>query len=489
MALLTAVPAESPYPLLTLPQMSSRPWLCSLVFLFCDLLVIGVTGGVALYGASMGSIYTVGRYCDLLATLGSFFGPTLGIFLGVFVTSRLYPAFVHNPVAELHRISVALTMSFAAIAWSVIVVRGPVVYPARALFVWWLLALIATPWLRSVVRERLCRRPWWGIPVAVFHTGESSSEIIRELQLHPEIGLRPVAVLSAPLAMRPRHGVPVFDIRQAPAVKAHGVKHAMVSLPDIGAGKLPAEIETFATVFPHLKVLHGSTALYNLSAEACQLGGYLAVEVRRDLLLPLPRMLKRALDLMLVVLVLPGAGLAILILSVLVRLESPGPVFFGHRRVGRGCASIRVWKLRTMRMNGEDLLKSALAQDGSMREEWLRNRKLRRDPRLTRVGRMLRRASLDELPQLWNVLLGEMSLVGPRPIVEEEIATYGRSFSLYCRVAPGITGLWQVSGRNAISVPERVRLDSYYVHNWSPWLDLHILARTARAVLSGQGAY
>jgi Undecaprenyl-phosphate galactose phosphotransferase WbaP len=245
----------------------------------------------------------------------------------------------------------------------------------------------------------------------------------------------------------------------------------------------------FESLFPRLMILHSPAALYNLSVDACQLAGCLAVEVRRDLLLPLPRLTKRAIDLIVVALALPGVMLAILVLSVLVRLESPGPVFFAHPRIGRGCRTFRAWKIRTMQVNGEELLKNALAQDGSMREEWLRNRKLRRDPRLTRVGRWLRRASLDELPQLWNVLLGEMSLVGPRPIVEEEIAAYGQSFSLYCRVTPGITGLWQVSGRNAVSISERVRLDSYYVRNWSPWLDLHILARTAKVVLTGQGAY
>ena len=182
-------------------------------------------------------------------------------------------------------------------------------------------------------------------------------------------------------------------------------------------------------------------------------------------------------------------ALTILLLAVLVRLESPGPVFYGHRRIGRDHSTFRIWKIRTMQVNGDELLQNALAKDGALREEWLRDRKLRHDPRITRVGRWLRKTSLDELPQVWNVLRGEMSLVGPRPIVEEEIATYGQNFSLYCRVTPGLTGLWQVSGRNAVSSRDRVRLDSYYVRNWSPWLDLHILARTARVVLTGQGAY
>ena len=123
------------------------------------------------------------------------------------------------------------------------------------------------------------------------------------------------------------------------------------------------------------------------------------------------------------------------------------------------------------------------------RQAWERDQKLKRDPRVTPIGRFLRRTSLDELPQLWNILRGEMSLVGPRPIVEEEIARYGDKFPLYIKVIPGLTGLWQVSGRNNITYEERVSLDAYYVRNWSVWLDVYILLRTVWVVLTGEGAY
>ncbi len=236
-------------------------------------------------------------------------------------------------------------------------------------------------------------------------------------------------------------------------------------------------------------IIHSLAALYSHTVDTREVGVSLAVEVRRDLLLPLPRFAKRVIDLVIVCSCLPAVGLTILLLGILVRLESPGPAFYGHRRIGRFYSTFRTWKIRTMQVNGDELLQKALAEDGALREEWLRDRKLRRDPRITRVGKFLRKTSLDELPQIWNVLLGEMSLVGPRPIVEEEVATYGQNFSLYCRVTPGLTGLWQVSGRNEVSLHDRVRLDSYYVRNWSPWLDLHILARTAKVVLTGQGAY
>jgi lipopolysaccharide/colanic/teichoic acid biosynthesis glycosyltransferase len=129
-----------------------------------------------------------------------------------------------------------------------------------------------------------------------------------------------------------------------------------------------------------------------------------------------------------------------------------------------------------------------LAKHPEAAYEWRCNHKLKNDVRITRLGRFLRRWSLDELPQMWNILKGDMSLVGPRPIVDDEILRYGDQFALYKQVIPGLTGLWQVSGRSDTTYPERVALDTYYIRNWSPWLDVYLLARTVEVVLKGQGA-
>ena len=142
-----------------------------------------------------------------------------------------------------------------------------------------------------------------------------------------------------------------------------------------------------------------------------------------------------------------------------------------------------------MHVDGDRILQTYLAQSPQMRNEWERDRKLRHDPRITRVGKLLRRTSLDELPQLWNVLLGQMSLVGPRPIIDEEVPLYGDKFDLYLKVLPGITGLWQVSGRSDTTYEERVKLDEYYVRNWSVWLDIYILTKTVWVALRAKGAY
>lgn len=201
------------------------------------------------------------------------------------------------------------------------------------------------------------------------------------------------------------------------------------------------------------------------------------------------RVLKRSVDLLFG---LAGALVALpltLLIALAILVESGGPVLFSHARVGRGSRRFRLWKFRTMVQNSEEVLAAHLAEDPVSAAEWAATHKLRRDPRVTRVGRFLRRYSLDELPQIWNVLRGDMSVAGPRPIVETEIARYGSAFPLYALARPGLTGLWQVSGRNDTTYKKRVELDAFYVRNWSLSLDLSLILRTVKVVLRGHGAY
>jgi Undecaprenyl-phosphate galactose phosphotransferase WbaP len=176
-------------------------------------------------------------------------------------------------------------------------------------------------------------------------------------------------------------------------------------------------------------------------------------------------------------------------IALVVKLTSPGPIFYAHSRIGRHGKRFKAWKFRTMRKDADLVLREHLARTPAARAEWHRDHKLRDDPRVTRFGKLARRLSLDELPQIWNVLKGDMSLVGPRPIVEDEIWRYGDIFRLYTTVKPGITGMWQVSGRNDIGYTERVLLDQFYIRHWSPWLDVYILAKTIVALLNRSGAY
>jgi Undecaprenyl-phosphate galactose phosphotransferase WbaP len=170
-------------------------------------------------------------------------------------------------------------------------------------------------------------------------------------------------------------------------------------------------------------------------------------------------------------------------------LDSRGPIVYSQKRLGRGNKPFKVYKFRSMVKNADEVLKEHLAAYPELRREWEETHKLKDDPRVTRVGRFIRRYSLDELPQLWNVLKGDMSLVGPRPIVDAEVARYDDAFGLYCLVRPGMTGYWQVSGRSNTSYERRVELDSFYIRNWSIWLDITILMGTVGVVVYGDGAY
>lgn len=200
------------------------------------------------------------------------------------------------------------------------------------------------------------------------------------------------------------------------------------------------------------------------------------------------RWVKRGADLILATLLLILTSPVFLVLSMHIRRDG-GKVLYGHTRVGRYGKPFRCLKFRTMCQDGDLVLQQLLARDPVARGEWEKDFKLRSDPRITRVGHFLRRTSLDELPQLINVIRGEMSLVGPRPIVTSELERYGDYANLYLQVWPGMTGLWQVSGRNDTGYGRRVELDSWYVQNWSLWCDILILIKTVGAVLQRRGAY
>ncbi len=202
------------------------------------------------------------------------------------------------------------------------------------------------------------------------------------------------------------------------------------------------------------------------------------------------RTIKRSMDLSLsLILVLLLSPIFILI-ALAVKLSSPGPIIFRQRRIGYRGRPFYVYKFRTMYVDAEERLKELLERDPEAREEWNRHFKLKNDPRITPIGRFLRKYSLDELPQLFNVLKGEMSLVGPRPVKKEELEKYyGEYAQFYMMVLPGITGLWQVSGRSNLTYEDRVKLDTWYVLNWSLWLDITILVKTPIVVLKKEGAY
>ena len=205
------------------------------------------------------------------------------------------------------------------------------------------------------------------------------------------------------------------------------------------------------------------------------------------LLLPIPRLFKAVIEKFIAALFLLLLSPLFIILTILVKLTSHGPAFYVSERIGLKGHKFKILKYRTMRLQSDEQLEQILSESPKLAQEWSRQFKLDNDPRITPLGRFLRKTSLDELPQLWNVLCGDMAIVGPRPIVEEEIEKHGSAYDEIISVKPGITGLWQVSGRNELSYEERVRINLYYIRNWSIWLDYYILLKTPHEIFSAHG--
>lgn len=199
-------------------------------------------------------------------------------------------------------------------------------------------------------------------------------------------------------------------------------------------------------------------------------------------------LMKRVIDLSLALPLLVFLSPILLLIALIVRMSDGGTALYAQKRCGAHNKVFTCYKFRTMRVDADKRLEALLASDPVAAEQWREYQKLDPDPRITAVGGFLRKSSLDELPQLINILRGEMSIIGPRPVTPREIHRYGEFFAYYSAVRPGVTGLWQVNGRNKLTYPERVALDVQYVRNWSIWMDLAILAKTVPAVLFGSGA-
>jgi len=204
---------------------------------------------------------------------------------------------------------------------------------------------------------------------------------------------------------------------------------------------------------------------------------------------PIGGISKRGIDIVIALIALIVFSPLFLMIAALVKFTDGGSVFYGHRRIGHNGQEFRCMKFRTMVQNGEKVLQDYLRNNPDAYEEWRTTRKLQNDPRVTAVGAVLRKLSLDELPQLFNILKGEMSIVGPRPVVADELEMYEASASYYLQTRPGLTGLWQVSGRNDVSYETRVAMDTMYVKNWSITRDLLIIVRTVPAVCMSRGSY
>ncbi|MBI9021340.1 MAG: exopolysaccharide biosynthesis polyprenyl glycosylphosphotransferase, partial [Verrucomicrobia bacterium] len=401
---------------------------------------------------------------------------------------RVVPAWGIGAVEELRRTQLLL-MAVFAIAGIVVFFSRDRILPSRIVYlVSYLFGAVFIPLARIPVKKLLLSVGQWGCPTAIYGTVDQVVSVIESFRSHPLLGYVPHSVFTDEIPVGGNiGGVPVAG---TPSEYGHGASVAVVPVAWAENASVSEQFDRIFSGYQRVVLLPDICEDLFLWALPRTLGSLIGLEITSNLLNPLARIFKRSTDLLLILISAPvWIPLLVLLMIVIPCIDRQAPFFLQHR-IGKGNRSFRPLKFRTMVGNAEEVLEKALLENASLREEWEQSCKLRNDPRVTRIGKLLRRTSLDELPQLLNVLAGQMSLVGPRPLPDyhhaqlTEAARAPRS-----RVRPGITGLWQVSGRSDSGTAGMEKWDTYYVRNWSIWLDIIILARTCLSVLTARGAY
>lgn len=366
-------------------------------------------------------------------------------------------------------------------------------YSRSIWFLGWMALLLLIPIIRTLIRVALIRGAGWSRPTWIIGRGENAQEAILALQSEWQMGFSIQGCLS-PASLTQERLAALFvgnvnapemgDIRQAVFVFALDEGEPG----DLSALILELTLAGAKTIhiIPALRgiPLYGADLSYFFSHEVLLLG------VRNNLAMRFSKILKRVFDGLVASFLLVPVGFILLVAGCLIWLEDRGPIFYVQKRLGLHQREFLMIKLRSMRGDADCILKEWEVSNTAEWQAYCSNSfKLREDPRLLRVGKFLRRTSIDELPQLFNVLRGEMSLVGPRPILRREMRDYGKNLALYASARPGMTGLWQVSGRSKTSFQQRAALDAWYVRNWSLAYDVILLLRTVSVVLNRKGAY
>jgi Undecaprenyl-phosphate galactose phosphotransferase WbaP len=366
----------------------------------------------------------------------------------------------------------------------------------------WVLALLFVPFFRIQLKRLLVRSGQWRRATVILGVGDNAREAAAALQSEPLMGFDVTAFLVPPGDAGPAGGQVELADRRVPALsldteplstlQALDWPCLVVALESDAPHEHQKLVQRLSMSYPDLNVIPSIRGLPLLGMESTHFFSHevLMLRVRNNLARLGPRLVKRGFDIVVAgVLMILLAPLFVLIAWSIWR-EDGLPVIFAQKRLGLDGVPFEFYKFRTMVRHADDVLEQWKKEAPERYAEYLANNfKLKHDPRVLRVGRWLRGTSLDELPQLWNVIKGNMSLVGPRPLLEREVGQYGESLPFYIQARPGISGLWQISGRSETTFTDRANLDAWYVRNWSLWYDVVILVKTVKVVLRRQGAY
>jgi Undecaprenyl-phosphate galactose phosphotransferase WbaP len=411
------------------------------------------------------------------------------VFVAITSATGLYPAFGLNSVEELRRQTIATTLVFLSLISLTFITKSSMEYSRFLFLSCWTMSLVALPINRALLRTLLPHFSNWGEPIALIGSFEKAKEIAGYLRSNSWIGLKPVAIFDNGGKRSHSGEMPIHPLENLRTVCLYKKIDSAIII-DSSAEILFGPHESFDDLFKRVVFVPISAQRQWLSGiSVMEYGDLVGFEIKHNLLDRWSQAYKRVIDICVSSVGLVLLSPLLLLFSLIIWLDSPGRIFYRQTRLGKDDRKFVMIKFRTMQINADQVLRNFLELNPDRKIEWEQYQKLKNDPRITAFGRFMRRFSMDELPQLWNVLKGEMSLVGPRPIVPDQYKRYGKPYSFYKKVNPGITGLWQISGRNDTAFSRRVQLDIDYVSNWSTWLDILILVKTIWVVLRQKGAY
>lgn len=385
---------------------------------------------------------------------------------------------------------------YAVVAIVIVLYIGQIAASTSRMFIFllWLFSFIYLTVFRYLTKNFLEKVQLLRIPVLIIGAGKTAELLVKGIINDAGMGYKIIGLLEDNCV---RNGIlkrfPVlgkFADVEAVILKT-GVQHVFIAAPGLEQEKLTRLIYKVQPLVKNIGIIPNLVGIPmgGIEVESLFNEKLMLLRLKNNLARSWNRYLKTIFDFALTLVGTVAISPILIFIAIWIYIDSPGPVIFKHTRIGKNGKKFPCYKFRSMCIDAKEKLAELLENDPVAKAEWERDFKLKNDPRITKSGAFLRRTSLDELPQIFNVLKGDMSLVGPRPVIEEELERYGEYVNDYLMVKPGITGMWQINGRNDTSYAERVCMDSWYVRNWSIWIDNLILWRTLKSVIRCKGAY
>lgn len=415
----------------------------------------------------------------------------LGLWIVILAYERLYTKrFILGE--EIKRLWKGASSSFLIIMVLTFAARISLNVSRTVIVLSWILSLFLLPLFRLLAKSILIKAGLWQRNILILGAGRTGKMILERVKRNNNMGYKPVGFLDDDEAKLGRKidGVEVLGkLSEVESwLKEKGVRDVMIAMPGASREKLLEVVSLCEGMVDEIRVIPDMFGLATVGVKAEDLDGILLFDMEWNLAKPHNIFIKRVIDIILSSLALGILSPLMLFISIKIRRDSAGGIIFSQKRLWKEGKTFDFLKFRTMYLDGERRLERFLKENPQVRKEWERFAKIKsNDPRITIFGRWLRKYSLDELPQLINVLKGEMSLVGPRPYLLRELEKMGEYRKTILKALPGMTGLWQVSGKNELAFEDRLKLEEYYVRNWSLWLDFVILLKTVRVVWRGEG--